>query len=619
MSSAIQLTATATILNGNGLTTNANLTTALTTFQNLPTVTATANVFGTAAIGINTADPYLGTALGNLGSGITNNTLWMLDFYPANVTPVNSGTIGYVFQSNIAAGSANIANIASLSKTLSVQSQLPFANGMSGFANVFTTAYGYATSVFETVASIYMLQNKTYAQSGIGFANPSDLSTLGLAQAAPIIASTVTNWGTMYDVTKLNLIGDPYVFGQNLLNQGLGNYGNLADKLTAAGLDVNDITVIPPSTTTTTATTGTLTTQSTVGPVQLPTIHNITTTNTVTAISPSVVTGIYSSITGNDLASIVTATGISTPGVQINSLADYLTLSKVVTADLVRRYSALGIYTLNDAGSFIHKTLGNGFFATWHDIASALNSIQVPSFASNATNNTTGSSTVLSTTTISTLQNYVSSGTGPFNNPVMSDFLGASAGTGYTSDYTTLISSYNSINPATVVTALGALNSAVITYIAASSGARLGLRSTLSSAVSAVNTALNNLGNSTAITQATTSYYDITTRLANEVANINKAGVVFNSGTSQGLFSFAQNLALLFSDNIKIQTTQLTANVIANDVYGDTIRSAVAESINTQVLQRIGISVPNDPAPSQAVNSAQAQNLPLSTYLSQNK
>jgi len=245
--------------------------------------------------------------------------------------------------------------------------------------------------------------------------------------------------------------------------------------------------------------------------------------------------------------------------------------------------------------------------------------VVIPTFASNITDNTTGSSLVLSSSTISTLQNYISSGTGPFNNPIMSDFLGATAGMNYTSDYQNIISYYNTINPSLVVAALNTLSNDVTTYVNAMPGSKSTLIAAVNSAVSAVNATLNALGNTTPVTQASTVFNDVTTKLALEVSNLNKAGVVFDSGSRQGLFSFAQTLSTLFSDNVKIQTTQFGANLITNDAYGDTIRAAIAETTNTQALQKIGIQVHNDPAPSQAVELAQAQNIPLSTYLSQNK
>jgi hypothetical protein len=49
------------------------------------------------------------------------------------------------------------------------------------------------------------------------------------------------------------------------------------------------------------------------------------------------------------------------------------------------------------------------------------------------------------------------------------------------------------------------------------------------------------------------------------------------------------------------------------------VRLAVAESINSSKLISKGISTTNDPAPSSMIYQATAQNIPLTTYISQNK
>jgi len=60
MSSALQLTATATILNGNGLAPNVALSNAISSFGSLPTISYTANVFSAAASTLDSGDAYLG-------------------------------------------------------------------------------------------------------------------------------------------------------------------------------------------------------------------------------------------------------------------------------------------------------------------------------------------------------------------------------------------------------------------------------------------------------------------------------------------------------------------------------------------------------------------------------
>ena len=556
--------------------------------------------------------------LSNLGVGVSNNVLWLLDYYPSNASPVCSTSLGYIFQSNVISSIANIGNLAGVSRTLSSQAAAPFTYSLAGFANVFSASYAHASSVFDTAGSIYILQNKTYGDSGIGYAGASDLATYGIGSSSNLVAQTVSTWGTMYDASKPNLIGDPYVFGQNLLNQGLGSYGNLSAKLTAAGLDVTDITSIPPTTTTTTQTASSLSVNSIVGTTLLPVTQNVTTTTTVQANSPDVVLAIYKTITGSDLAEIVAATGTTiVPNFSITTLADYLDFSKVIPANLQSKYSTLNISSLNQLGSYIYNIIGSSNLATWQDIANVLVQIQVPVFSANTT--TSASSAILSNSTISTLQSFTGTGSGPLNNLIMSDFLGATAGMPYTALINNLIAEYKAIAPTAVESALLTLVGAINTYATTLTGNKHLLVAGLNADVAAVNSALNALGNTVAVNQAASSYYTILNKLANEVNNLNIAGATISPAPNNILLNFSQNLGSIFSDSTQTQTYQVSANLITNDQYGDTIRAVIAESSNGQTLLQYGINQSNDAAPAQAIAGAQAQNIPISTYLSQNK
>jgi len=59
--------------------------------------------------------------------------------------------------------------------------------------------------------------------------------------------------------------------------------------------------------------------------------------------------------------------------------------------------------------------------------------------------------------------------------------------------------------------------------------------------------------------------------------------------------------------------------LITSDSAGDTLRSAVAENINSSIAQSRGITATNDPGPQLAIVQAQTQNIPLSTYITQNQ
>ena len=107
--------------------------------------------------------------------------------------------------------------------------------------------------------------------------------------------------------------------------------------------------------------------------------------------------------------------------------------------------------------------------------------------------------------------------------------------------------------------------------------------------------------------------------LKKEVNNLSLGGVVFNSGYTASLKSFGQSIGAVASDTTQYQTYQFFANLFTNDAYGDTLRSAVSEVINTRTLGIKGITTKNDPNPSSALYQSQQQNIPLSTYISQNK
>lgn len=617
MATASSLNAASSIINGQGLSINPALTTAISTFKNITTVKLVGNIFANANIAGNAYANVI-TALNNLGSGVTK-AQWLIDFYPSNITPVLSqGNISYY------------GSHASYSNVILAQASLPFSNGMTGFANVFTTAYGYAQSAFETVSSVSLLKDKTYNQSGIGFTGPADTVTGGIGSYGPLLANVVANWGTMYDIRNISKINDPYVFGQNLINQGLGYVNGLSDQLTAVGLDISDLPNIPSSVSSTTQQNTTVTVPSYVGNIDIPTIEEVTTTTLVTGSSPTVVLNIYNTVTGSNLHAIVSATGITTAPAntaQLLTLKDYLDFNKVVDSSLVSQLNSAGVNNFTDFANFLSRRVGQGNFKSWADMATFLNSIEVPTLSHLPTGANTN---VLYNSSVTTMNTAYGTGSGPFGNPVLSDYFGTVTGSPYAYTFQTLVTNYSTISSA-VSTAIVNLDKAVFDYGTAYaaydgdfySNVPVGLTepsiTVITSNVAAVNAALNAISNSAAYYSSAVTYYDSLNKLTTEVTNLQKAGVTFGPGNSQLLKSFAENIAQTASDKSETQTYQLFANLITNDLAGDTIRAAVAETINSRILNQVGITSFNDPNPRMAVYQSNAQGVPLSTYLSHNK
>ena len=605
MASAAQLNAAASIINGQGLTTNPNVVAQISTFQSQATLALLANCFATAGIDSNVGNvviPLLDSIASNISQG-----QFLIDVYPSNISPVvtSGASISY-----------HGGSLASASGTILAQAQGPFAYGMSGFANTFSIAQGYASSVFDTVSSLTMLNGKTYGKSGLGYSGITDLVTGGIGSESALLANVISGWGTMYDITNINLISDPYVFGQNILNQGLGKYGNLTAQIAATGLSTSDMTYIPPNTTVTAPTASTLTINSTAGSFSVPTVANVTTTTAVTGNNPAVIDAIYQSVTGANLQAIISATGYTSTTAQINSLADFLTFDNIVDPTTLAKLNSLGINNFTDFAAYLNSRTGKQTYSTWSSLADFLTSVSSPTLAYTTT---TSSTPVLNSTTASTLLAQTGTGTGPFNNPIMTDYLGATSGALYTQCFETINSSYNSLIPP-VYTAMKNLAQSVIDVyngyeanIAANVGNTVYTGEIVSN-ITNLTTVLNSISQTTAFVESQTAYYKMLNKLSAEVANLTKAGVIFTSGPAQNLMGFGLNIGSTGgTDNSGIEANSIIANLITNDVHGDTIRAAISESINSTVTSK------NNPNPRLVLIQAEKQNIPISTYISQNK
>jgi hypothetical protein len=210
-------------------------------------------------------------------------------------------------------------------------------------------------------------------------------------------------------------------------------------------------------------------------------------------------------------------------------------------------------------------------------------------------------------------------GSGPFNNPIITDYLGAVTGNPYTQEFAILTTNYSTVLTTAVSNAIAGLDFAIVNYNNLLAANAAPDTSTINANVAILNSALNAIPVTPALYATDTAYYTMLNRLTTEVANLQKAGAVFGSAPSQVLQGFGQRIGSIASDSIQFNTYQFFANIITNDVNGDTIRAAIAESINISTLQSKGIATTNDPAPATKLYQAHALGIPLTTYLNQNK
>jgi len=626
MASALELNAASTIINGAGLAASTSILSKITQYQSLSTIAAMSAAFTAASGNIEAIG-----SLAAIGSGVTKGH-YLIDSYPGNVVPACTGSIYYygiidlpIYNSAdppviVGFTTINVPGTEGVSYTLANQANGPFTGSspvakLQCFANVYQKAAGFASSEFDTISSITMLEGKTYKQSGLGYTNSQDVATGGLGRSAVLIANVVSHWGTMYDVHNFSTFSNVYVFGQNLLNQGLGSYGNLSQQFTNAGLNVTDITKPPAPVTITTQTSTSISTTTSVGLVELPSVGETTTTIAPTGASPAVMANIYQSVTGSNLTAIISATGISNTTLsKLVTLNDYLDFNKVITPTQLTQLGLVGIKSFSQLAAYFKAKLSQTSFTSWAAMSSFLTSLDIPTQTYTSTN---ANAAVLAPGTVSTLTESLKlvTGSGPFKNPIMSDFLGAATGTGpYTDAIGVIISSYPTVSGPTA-NALTALSSAVTAFIAGTIDI-----SAVDSGVLAVNAALNGIPDSKAHLAAQDAWYRSLNKLTLEVSLLNSADYkTFAPGSAAILKGFATGITSSAADKDQIKTYDVIMGIITADAAGDVIRAAISESINRSKLQSVGIVSSSDPQPSMAIIQAKNQNIPISTYLKQNK
>ena len=619
MASALELTAKATLINGQGLTANPDLLAAIEQFHTLPTVILTADswMVASASLGNTTIIPVLRS----IGSGVAKNN-WLLDAYNPQQAPACSIQYAAWALDSSSYITVPVIESASFSGTVYTQARAPFQFGVKEFANVFVSSYSYASKTFDTLASTNVLADKTYGKSGLGYKNTTDLATAGIGASAPILANAISHWGTMYDVTNISKMNDPYVFGQNLLAQGLGKYGNWDKELAAVGLDPTNLTAIPRATTVSTAQPSAISTTTPLGAVDILGTSTQTVVNVVPGSSPDVVLNIYSKVTGSNLAAIVSGTRF-TDITTTTSLKDYLDIAKVVPPNVVTQLAKINIKTFTDLSRYLQSKIGQGSFSSWQEVAQLLNQLDVPT--QKFTPATTNNSSVLSDSTKSTLLNSTGNGHGPLSNHIMQDFLGAAAGVPYIEQFAILNNTYSRLPIGGLLSALTTLHDAVLAWdggIASVDDGMGGMTTTfpdtsaVAAAVVLVNQAMNALPTIGDFASCQAAYDEILSRMNFEVGTLALATATFdNNATQRTLDIFADQFVSYATDKIKVQSYPIIKNLIANDHPGDTLRAAISESINTTLLGSKGIEVKNNPNPSLAIGAADQKGISVNAYL----
>jgi hypothetical protein len=416
------------------------------------------------------------------------------------------------------------------------------------FISNFNSASTFAQTSFTWSGALTGAASASFDSFGLGISNFSQMVSGGVgtimagangaAADFTALSSTITKFGSAFDSSNPQKMFDPAGFVKNLQKQGLGDVGGLGDKLSEAGLDPTNLD----------------------------------------SANPEVIKQVLETITGLDVAKIISQTKMIVPAnTMISSAADLLNAKKIVSAS---ELAALPGGSLDGLGNAL--TNMGGKFKTAAAMAASLAATKIPSLK-----HLDALSSPMPASISSALSSKLGSGGGPFGNPTINDIIGTAAGYKHTEGFTTLVSAHTAI----LATAEGqSLQSAANALIADPSNP-----STLSAFVSAQSAVTGATSPVLAklISDSSTSITASQTQLTNEATNQSKAGFVPSAATvpaAPALLGFANKLHDMGLDKQQVGYNFLFSSMATDDQYGDAIKAALAEGQNIAKSAAAGIA-----------------------------
>lgn len=481
-------------------------------------LTSTATAFNTSGVSGPVQAAY--ARADNEGKSILEQLPTSLTGFPPDGVPRAPGATG----SNI------ITDITSTASSI-------FSKGVLGFTSLLGQAGGYAATTFGFQGAIAQAQGMKFDDMGFTFANYNDVASGGVTNQFKVntatgIGTEITRLGTLFDVGDLYNFATPGSICSNLINQGLGDVGNLSNKLEEQGVDLLGLKFD----------------------------------------NQDIITEVMSSINGRDLEEIFGVTNFNpfNPGA-IQTLADVLEITNVLGPDVTSEINSF------DA---LSNKLGNigGNFNGVGDISNLYSGLDLTSFPKLA-----ALGTLLPDNLVGDLSSTLGEGSGPFRNPTVTDIIGSAAGTGYTNNIQNCINTQtdlisNNSNVRNLVDYLetngSAMDNNMLAVLVANVNEDSGIQEVL------------DVGNDNMINAAS--------QIASEKKNQLIAGCKFGTdmldGSTSGVMSLTSQLPGMSLDPMSLGTGGMLYDMAGDDVYGEALQASIVESKNLSKFAVFGIT-----------------------------
>jgi hypothetical protein len=512
--------------------------------------------------------PSILVALNGLtqGNGFVVNTAMTTSMAVANANPLISSiaslktapnystTAGLVTAVNsLPSFIANVGNVAA-SVTTQALGMLPESStlGSQDFILLFNQADNYVSTTAQISSALAQFDNKSFGSMGIGVKNYSQVITSGVPESLIKLGPAILNFGTVFDFANLQTLGTPQNLISSLLAQGFDRQLGINLNISQAGYAGVALKNVP----------------------------------------ASVLNNILNNISGTDLATVISHCNVTTCGT-VNTGADLLLIESYLAPSVI---AASGLDLVGNAGiinlanALLNLGMANATAAKYSDFLSAL---EVPSLThlGNLT-------TVLPVTVTANLIATLGTGTGKYNNPVMTDLIGTVAGVVHTESFANIVQSANTVSTATVGRTLTSTATALRSALVLNSGVA-SATTAFTNAVLGFNTAINTPGTfATAVLVGNQAIADSLTQLTTELNNLSIAGISLYSGTTTTgtspaeFMSFVTKLHDYGTDRGQFGYNTIISGMVSNDLTGDAIQAALVEGRNIATSQTVGKTTP---------------------------
>jgi len=413
------------------------------------------------------------------------------------------------------------------------------SDGIPKFAVIFSQALLFSSISFTAHGELAQVKAKNFEDYGFQFNNFQDMLTGGVSSqfdsdTIVLLSKEFPNLGTMFNISDLSRLWDPRSLCGNLLRQGLGYVGNLRKKLVDAGIDLNNLE----------------------------------------DADISVVNSILNTIEENDIEIIQATTGFK-PYKSLCCLEEALQISYLFSPKIAFRIGSLK--NLSDK-----LTNVGGNFSDFNQLAAFYGSIEVGNFP-NLNKLKVPAPDQLLLDLVDKTNDTRGTGSGPFNNPRITDIIGTVAGIGYVDDL---------LRSADMQKKLIDHDPQVLefyNYIKNTSNPDPNRLSTIIQAINSKESLQNVLN--TFNLKMLNSASRLTTELSNrKSAKIDPATI---TATDSDVNDFIDQLSSIATDNLGLGSSLLIARMATDDVYGEAIVAYLQETRNLNRLEAVNITVTN--------------------------